>query len=1304
MASFDDHLNDSRLSRLIAAGRRAGTYKLTQNAQGQTGMDFMGKFYTDPTKLGRVAARLDVKTQTHRITGDALSSMPQNLGQYYYGNLEAAVRKVRTQTPWTDFEMRRTSFGLGVDIEELQKQRIRGGAEYGFMVPDDKGFVLVQGFRGGNEVTSAEMRGLFQNMGIRDISNIHAKTGKLASGQITAAQFDASYAKLSKRMKLLINAERYSTDVGPLKAHIFGINEGKSGRIAGQGDDYSRITAKFSDALRAGTTGKEAASVFDGMNAINPALITKIQAGMESRLADLEAGLAGPEGKKMTPYLRQQAESSIRSLKSNIRDLGNLAKNGGRVQDFRASNFDEAHMIDMVAAHIRKNMPTDPKMARKQASDIIKELMASMAKGDAYVPKSWSGFANRLGGALGYSKEEIASVMASDFVAPHASIVEELATDTGVTLKLTKTKGSVRIDEQTIATFGRPLFGTDTAEPFKDFSEANLKNFKTAIDKLRSGEVPKGYIEALHEIINSSADDPMEIPELVAQQGRARRIIKSLEMGIDPSTDRALFKEISQGFLDSMQREKFGPKSSQLSGQIQGSFSGHIMSDAWAGLFGIKEGEDLARGTFGFSAKAGMIYNSQDLVDYVLEAHGGADFDDLVGSILHSQGSDLFAFNKRSPIGAGEAVVMKLDSKSLETVARVMTDDLSTTLPQNLGMRDALSDIGFYDKNWKDIRSSKQGELLAAITDNVTKMNQAEKTALEDLAYAHSGTGPTSTFTRPNLPGSTEIMDRTKNYRGYLDSVRDEMSYIGIPEIKQAHEMFDDATWNSLGVESQQEWKQLIERKQVKGALGKHELAREMANEMSATAQAKGIKGVENMIHPFEMEPILDLLTKGTAGDYDVAFKDIEVMTEGLYRQMAQVAQMASMQKDADGKALNVLDPSRLDVDGRNYLANENLQAHFKALGGGDISEYLMDVDDPLAQASQARTAQARRHAEATKYMNESSASIAGDPTFSRTVFDNTAIEDSDALRDAYLEARRRAETGRTGLPNNMQQMDMFGHKVIDVENEAFYHNYGTEEVRRVLADMFEKDPAGEMVMGRRAMNAVGAFMQREQKTGASRILGSGQLADAVTKTHATLGLEQNRIKIDWKNGIQIHKAKNQVISQDYMMGMSAEMPMGLGPRVTQGTGRAGAMAGAYQTARQSLGLEGASMVDLGKKLWGEGIVRKGVYGAAAAVGASLLYRATKDRTVDDLAGPPLLPGGSFYENTPRPDMPVAAGPNSNQQDSGYSYRINARGDFDPGTLAAAAGSISGASASGSVFGSRRRSMPNPFSEMSGSF
>lgn len=1296
MPNFDDMMNDSRLSRLIAAGRKAGTYKLTQNKKGQTGMHFMGDFYTDPTQLGRVAARLDVKTQTHRITGDALSSMPQNLGQYYYGNLEAAVRKVRTQTPWTDFEMRRTSFGLGVDIEELQKQRIRKGTEYGFMVPDDKGFVLVQGYRGGKEVTSAEMRGLFQNMGIRDISNIHAKTGKLASGQITAAQFDASYAKLSKRMKLMINAERYSTDVGPLKAHIFGINEGASGRIAGQGDDYSRITAKFSDALRAGTTGKEAASVFDGMNAINPTLVTKIQGGMESRLAELEAGLAGPEGKKMSPYLRQQAESSIRSLKSDIKDLANLAKNGGRVQDFRASNFDEAHMVDVVAAHIRKNMPANPKAAKDEATKIVNQLMASMAKGDAYVPKSWSGFANRLGSALGYSKAEIASVMGSDFVAPHASIVEELATDTGVTLKMTKTKGSVRIDEQTVAAFGRPLFGTDTAEPFKDFSEANLKNFKTAIDRLRSGEIPPGYIDALHEIINSSTDDPMKIPELVAQQGRARRIIKSLDMGLDPSTDRGLFKEISQGFLDSMQREKFGPKSSQISGQIQGSFSGHIMSDAWAGLFGIREGKDLARGTFGFSAKAGMIYNSQDLVDYVLEAHGGADFDDLVGSILHSQGSNLFAFNKRSPIGAGEAVVMKLDAKSLETVARVMTDDASTTLPQNLGMRAALDDIGFYDKNWNDVRSGKQGELLSAITDNVTKMNQAERTALEQLAYAHRGTGPTSTFTPPTYHGPTEIMDRTKNYRGYLDSARDEMAYIGIPDIKQAHEMFDDATWKSLGVESQQEWKQLIERKQVRGALGKHELAREMANEMSATAHAKGIKGVENMIHPFEMEPILDLLTKGTAGDYDVAFRDIEVMTEALYRQMAQVAQMGAMQ----GK--HVLDPSRLDIDGRNYLANENLQAHFKALGGGDISEYLMAADDPLAQASQARVAQARRHAEAARYMDQNVADIAGDPIFSRTVFDNKAIEDSDILRDAYLQARRQAEAGRTGLPNNMQQMDMFGHKVIDVENEAFYHRYGTEEVQRTLAGMFEKDAAGEMVMGRRAMNAVGAFMQREQRTGASRILGSGQLADAVTKAHATLGMEQGRIPIvSQHQATSIDKARDQVITHDYMMGKSDDIPMGLGDRVTKaGTKRAGLTGAAYDKAQELLGKNSGSLMDLGKKLWGEGIVRKGVFGAGALVGASLLYRATKDRTVDDLAGPPLLPGGSFYENTPSPDMPVAMGPNSNQQDSGYSYRINARGDFDPGTLAAAAGPIAGARAHGSVFKSLAMKLPNPLLEL----
>ena len=112
-------------------------------------------------------------------------------------------------------------------------------------------------------------------------------------------------------------------------------------------------------------------------------------------------------------------------------------------------------------------------------------------------------------------------------------------------------------------------------------------------------------------------------------------------------------------------------------------------------------------------------------------------------------------------------------------------------------------------------------------------------------------------------------------------------------------------------------------------------------------------------------------------------------------------------------------------------------------------------------------------------------------------------------------------------------------------------------------------------------------------------------------------------------------------------------------------------------------------------------IVKKGAYAAAALIGASLIYSATKDRTQEDISGPPLLPGGSSYEamasRQPQiPNVSMFSGYNE-----GTSLQVNIEGSqeqIDSFT------SVAGAGASSTMYKGLPQLGRDPYSFLAGSF
>lgn len=87
------------------------------------------------------------------------------------------------------------------------------------------------------------------------------------------------------------------------------------------------------------------------------------------------------------------------------------------------------------------------------------------------------------------------------------------------------------------------------------------------------------------------------------------------------------------------------------------------------------------------------------------------------------------------------------------------------------------------------------------------------------------------------------------------------------------------------------------------------------------------------------------------------------------------------------------------------------------------------------------------------------------------------------------------------------------------------------------------------------------------------------------------------------------------------------------------------------------------------KEMWQHPMFRKGIIGFGIFAGFGLVHRMTKDPTPEDIKGPPLLPGGSPYEDydpASQEEMSsMYSSIGSNPYGGGILYTVRANGDYD---------------------------------------
>lgn len=125
----------------------------------------------------------------------------------------------------------------------------------------------------------------------------------------------------------------------------------------------------------------------------------------------------------------------------------------------------------------------------------------------------------------------------------------------------------------------------------------------------------------------------------------------------------------------------------------------------------------------------------------------------------------------------------------------------------------------------------------------------------------------------------------------------------------------------------------------------------------------------------------------------------------------------------------------------------------------------------------------------------------------------------------------------------------------------------------------------------------------------------------------------------------------------------------------------------------------------IGKEFFDKPIVKKSAYAAAGLIAASFIYSAKKDRSQSDIAGPPLLPGGSAYEamNQRQPQVPEAS--MFSGYDQGVGYTVNIEGSREQAeSFSNSIGSV----ARGAVNSTMYRGLPqlgkDPYSQIAGSY
>lgn len=1155
----------------------------------------------------------------------------------------------------SDYRVSYTTWGLNsANYDEFQSKFTNDQGRFlGFVIPDIKttGMVRVENVRDKRFLTHEEIYG--------DMTNF---VGMQAHGG----------GKVTKRLRGFVNPVPYSVSLSrPVEAFIIpdeDMGSATNGVIRRTYADH--VTGSVSVP---GMTSKEVSKhAFDGAVLVNPRMATDFANQQIKQAADLAK-----------PFTRLDLDADYGDMLRTLRGLS-------------PATLDDATVINNAIGHIEQ----------------AREIEASAKSGGVF-------------NLRGYGINVGDSTVKGNFLWADPEYIEELKRETGTVydiiggasnfkreVEISPDRPYITADPREGSGVKRVYLDVDTMMTHHNFYDpdelikANQAEFDKFMKGIASGKFPESLAEAMDkyipDVLPSEAAANIAIQE---KRGWLAHIAMMNKYGMPLSDNPILERQMFSSYREQLTKD--GMPRLALPDAIRGEIiaeSNFIKSVNARNR--IRQGlSPLPRAGFIDQFNDVSVMRDADFARYA-EALGGADQDDAVIQMLRwdvkQQKAKAIVF--RQPTGIGEQAVLDVadDSEMIDTILRMkgtpeaeeILERRATARTQISKLERQLADDTMYDP--RQIRSINQmvynfrADMTRGLQHVITHHANTDEILARSVAYGRLDQSVQERIARNTgvAVGEGGMMDFFKINQDFERSVK---------EAQRALE----ATLKSRPYDSAFVADQLKLMTETSGQLGQYSNARMIA--------ASFVQDNFDLMKQVNFgDAAINIIKQETAIDAQINLQDLttrgtlDEITASVYHSvgsMMAIARDQGIDLKIDARALKAKGGM---IGPQNIL--EGLQEH----GIERMDDFIEDggrlgtLDNMWNDAMEGFNAEFGSYARGRR-ISDSVADFA---------FEQSDLDEADeALR--YVQERMRMARELSGL----------GEAFDNVEMESILSSFDAGDRRAVLYRDAHRDILarfGQFADGgpEKFFNRFGAAMQlSDNYSGAVRSVFNKSFFDVSATTGVKTGTDMSMLTSGVTAHFRLRSAELGMTELDpeLRMGYTA-MTSIVGERVANGDIAASAgrfthgYGGSARLDRLAQSAATAQEVSSGpiqrmtslfdnnaseiRRLAEVPNIKKLGIGLLGLTAASFMYQGGKGRSIDDMEGPELLPGGSFYEPAPAhvasPESSYGTGFRGNSS-MGTNYRIRVRSGGNTGNIADGLSSLTGSNVNATMYNKNSR-------------
>lgn len=1179
------------------------------------------------------ADTLGHRTSSDFRAGMSLAQRPSS-GPLYYDFIEKFAQALGPA-----YTVRRESYGLTPASSQFLLESLDRG---GLAVPDNDLATVLRVLRGDTELSTQDVEGA-----LRDAMGLRMTPG----------------GNLAKRLKALFSVR----DIG-MTQMASEFQTGKAVFKVGVFDPNKNLAAL--NLLEAVGKDTNAEIATEGMSIINPRTVREVADYMEARAAGMISSVAADSMSQDAIHARTVAKQ----LRDEASRLRGEAATGGGMFNMRMMGLDIRDIGGVDQATI----------------DQLNDLQAQI-KGNVIIGTK--------GAFKGMNDVDVLTA------------VQNLKAEAG----LVGQKARVLTLDRHI--YDRPVFTNVQAlshlpEAFDrdELRQYTYQEMQARINRVRSGDLGQ-YMRDLEEILDTTdiPDDSIARESLQRAQAHARSIQEFIANGGDINEDPALLKQFYKSYESFLTRRKGGSLLPRL--LVPDAMRENIVSEAYSdrawrrvnqfgdeGRIGQRTIDGNVESWVGWDQKSrSWILSNEDIVKH-FKAFGGFDLDDVLVQMLrwdetaNNGAGALRMIAYRDPGALGEhgvfnihvhdMAVAELFKKRMKLAERTGNDAMR--IEAEAGHAEVLRLRGMLGANQrlrKIANSSKAGaervedaknqlaDLTNLISESRDKINGHASRVFEHVKDTDrlAARSIANGYAHPALELNTTLEQAItdagkKTFNTFDEYARDKIRSAAM----SSHE---------LGAYSNT-------RMVIDSLLSENAEDAFAAHSFSYVHQETAIDAVIQMLTEKGTGTSLSDLTAKMQHQigYHVAAAVHAGKIQGVdaYMLQSRILYEGVGQVKAGIKQFN--EEKRI-LGTEHELTWENIQLQ---KGEGRVSPYRDDTAAIIGNI----------HSEALdEVRNATYAKSIMEPVVAYTPEERAAAEDIFAT---YYDSLKQNVTGFSGLGDEAieEQINTFGRVLEDADG---WDQVAKDTLQTMMQHVEESGEVGPKLY---RIMAAAQSMAAERHYGHHALAQVGKrvsISDIKLASHAYMtqqAINAGAVSMgDQTYGVLIntqHTLLRRIDRKDMMDEIES-----VNPEVTEllkNQDIARKMATRMRQAKDKLletGLprifssDGMKTV---RRLWDSNpSLRVGALGLGALVIGSEIYQRTKDRSNDNMEGPPLLPGGSSYE-----DYGISQMPESYQyvppQQTGVTYKINTRGNYNPNQLASAAETIAGAPSSGTIY------------------